>query len=410
MPEQFEPTLEAARARIAAVRPAAYARTRNALDGAVTGLSPYIAHGLVSLTDVLSGVAARHALDVQHKLVFELGWRAYYRHVWHHRGEGILQSLHQGLLPEAAYARALPPDIRQGCTGVPVIDEAVRTLYATGNLHNHARMWLASYVVHVRKVHWRAGADWMYSHLLDGDLASNHLSWQWVAGTGSKKPYLFNAENVALYAPPAWHSPRTVIDTSYAVLDHMARTAAILEGEPLLEAVHAAPKAPLSEPLLTSTPPDALGLAEPRAEGLANAVQGRDVWLVHPWSLGELPLGLAGNTLVIGVYLAEFHRAWPWSERRWNFVDRRMSKLATLRWFGDAAALAAALKGAARVRSTFEPHLAPWLAGLAQCEAAPALFPPVEARCDSFSQWWTRATRGLETAADLLAVNEVPAW
>jgi hypothetical protein len=83
----------------------------------------------------------------------------------------------------AAYVRELPTEIRQGCTGVPVIDEAVYALYANGTLHNHARMGLASYVVHVRKVHWRAGADWLYSHLLDGDLASNHLSWQWVAGT-----------------------------------------------------------------------------------------------------------------------------------------------------------------------------------------------------------------------------------
>jgi len=75
-------------------------------------------------------------------------------------------------------------------------------------------MWLASYVVHMRKVHWRTGADWLHGHLLDGDLASNHLSWQWVAGTGSSKLYIFNADNVARYAPASWHSPGTVIDTS----------------------------------------------------------------------------------------------------------------------------------------------------------------------------------------------------
>ncbi|GAC1670199.1 MAG: hypothetical protein NVS9B2_15880 [Steroidobacteraceae bacterium] len=188
-------TLAAAQARIAAVRPAAYARTRNALDGAVSQLSPYITHGFVTLAEVLAGVAKRHARGVQHKFVYELGWRAYFRHVWQHRGDGILQSLREGPLPDAAYARELPADIRQACTGVPVVDEAIRTLYATGMLHNHARMWLASYVVHLRKVHWRTGADWLYVHLLDGDLASNHLSWQWVAGTGSSKPYLFNADN-----------------------------------------------------------------------------------------------------------------------------------------------------------------------------------------------------------------------
>ncbi|MFX6803627.1 hypothetical protein ABTH20_19410, partial [Acinetobacter baumannii] len=70
MDEAPRPTMAAAHARIAGVRPAAYARTRNALDGAVSGLSPYITHGFVSLADVLRGVAARHPLSVQHKFVF----------------------------------------------------------------------------------------------------------------------------------------------------------------------------------------------------------------------------------------------------------------------------------------------------------------------------------------------------
>ncbi len=405
--ETFAPTLAAAQARIAAVRPAAYARTRNALDGAVSSLSPYITHGFVTLADVLAGVAARHALDVQHKFVYELGWRAYFRHVWRHRGEGILCSLHAGPLPGDAYARELPADIRQGCTGVPVVDEAVRALYAAGTLHNHARMWLASYVVHVRKVHWRAGADWLYGHLLDGDLASNHLSWQWVAGTGSSKPYLFNADNVARHAPASWHSPGSVIDTSYQALDRMARQpahqpVARLQGEP-----DGPPGSrSLVEPMPGAAPPDALGSTAPDAA----AVRGRDVWLVHPWSLGGLPPGLPADTLVIGLFVADFHRAWPWSERRWRFVGSRMAELAAERWHGDAACIGAALKGARRVRSIAEPHLAPWLARWAACEAAPVLFPPVDQRCDSFSQWWARASRGLDSAADLLAVNEVPAW
>ena len=389
MHEIFAPTLAAAQARIAAVQPAAYARTRNALDGAVSGLSPYITHGLVTLADVLAGVAAGHALDVQHKFVYELGWREYFRHVWQHRSEHILRSLHEGPLPDAAYLRELPADIRQARTGVPVVDEAVRALYATGMLHNHARMWLASYVVHVRKVHWRTGADWMYGHLLDGDLASNHLSWQWVAGTGSSKPYLFNADNVARYAPASWHSPGSVIDASYGALDCSARQPAPHgQGEP------EAPTAGIArmEPQLQAGPPNEPGLTAPDAA----AVTGRDVWLVHPWSLGELPAGLPPDTRVIGVFVADFHRAWPWSERRWHFVGSRMAELAAERWHGDAAAIGAALQGARRVRSIDEPHLAPWLARWAECDAAPALFPPVGRRCDSFSQWWSRATLGLD--------------
>ncbi len=397
----FAPTLAAAQARIAAVRPSAYARTRNALDGAVTGLSPYITHGFVTLADVLAGVSQRHTLDIQHKFVYELGWRAYFRHVWQHRGSGILQSLHEGPLPEGAYAREVPADIRQACTGVPVVDEAVRTLYATGMLHNHARMWLASYVVHLRHVHWRVGADWMYGHLLDGDLASNHLSWQWVAGTGSHKPYLFNADNVARYAPEPWHSPGSVIDQPYEALDRVARQAGgPVKPDPSPNEVQHI------EPRLLAQPPDELGFTAPDAA----AVAGRDVWLVHPWSLGARPASFPAHTQVIGVAFADFHRDWPWNERRWHFVASRMAELAGHRWHGSSAAIAAALQGARSVRSVAELHLEPGLARCAQCEDAPALFPPVDRRCDSFSQWWTRTSRGLGSAADLLAIQEPPSW
>jgi len=293
------PARGAALQRVASVRPAAYARTRNHLEGAVTGLSPYIAHGLVTLPEVLARVLERGPLEVQHKLVFELGWREFFRHAWGHLGDGILASIHAGPRPEDAYACELPADIRQARTGVPVVDEAVRILYATGTLHNHARMWLASYVVHLRHVHWRAGADWMVAHLLDGDLASNHLSWQWVAGTGSHKPYLFNAENVARYAPPHWHSPGTVVDQSYEALDRLARAGEGRGGghgergwrswaEP-----HACALKPdaTSEPPLLHSPPAGLGLTAPAASDMAS-LHGRHVWLVHPWALRPPPPAL----------------------------------------------------------------------------------------------------------------------
>jgi deoxyribodipyrimidine photo-lyase len=399
----FPPTRVAALARIHAIRPADYARSRNAIEGAVTHLSPYITHGLVSLPEVLAGVLARHQLAAQHKFVFELGWRAYFRHVWQHRGASILESLHEGPLPSACYAPLLPADIRHAVTGVPVIDIAVRTLYATGYLHNHARMWLASYIVHVRKVHWRVAADWLYSHLLDGDLASNHLSWQWVAGTGSRKPYLFNAENVARYAPTAWHSPGSVVDQSYEVLDQLAR-----DPQRNGSATNISFDGPSvwTEPPVSAVPPAECGWIAPEGREL----EGRDVWLVHPWNLGALPASLPEGAVVVGILLNEFHQAWPWSERRWRFVTSRMSDIVTVRWQGDAAAIGTALRGARSVGSVAEPHLNPWLPRLAACEAAPALFPEVDRCCDAFSPWWTRALRGVDSAADLLAVRQMPAW
>jgi deoxyribodipyrimidine photo-lyase len=61
-------------------------------------------------------------------------------------------------------------------------------------------MWLAAYVVHWRRVRWQAGARWFLQHLLDGDPASNNLSWQWVASSFSSKPYLFNRANLERFS------------------------------------------------------------------------------------------------------------------------------------------------------------------------------------------------------------------
>lgn len=393
--ETLPPTRSAALARIARVQPAAYARTRNHLSGAVTGLSPYLTHGLVTLPDVLAGVLQRGPLPVQHKLVFELGWREYFRHVWTHVGDGILRSRHPGPRADDSYQPRLPTDIREGRTGVPVVDTAVRTLYDAGTLHNHARLWLASYIVHLRHVHWRAGADWLVAHLLDGDLASNHLSWQWVAGTASHKPYLFNADNVARYAPAHWHSPGSVLDQPCEALERAARAAvAITEPGPR-------GSAPSREPMLLNAPPPDLRLQVHDAAS-AEVLRGRDVWLVHPWALRAPPVELSGHTAVIGLYLQEHHAAWPWPEARWRWVDAAMAAVAPQRWFIDTAGLVRALDGAASVRCIADPHLASRLARIAQLEPAPALFDPVERPCDSFSQWWSHVTRGLKNAAELL--------
>ena len=386
--EHFPPTRAAAQTRIAAVRPDAYARSRNAIEGAVTRLSPYITHGFVTVPEVLAGVAARNALTLQNKFVFELAWREYFRHVWRHRGDDILRSLHEGPLPESAYQRELPADIRQGRTGVAVIDQAVRALYATGHVHNHARLWLASYMVHLRKVHWRTGADWMVAHLLDGDLASNHLSWQWVAGTGSAKPYLFNAENVARYAPTAWHSTGSVLDISYEELDGIARNPRSLSAMPCGEGVE--------EPALCSQPQHVAA----SAPGLGN-VAGRDVWLVHPWSLGEPPADLPAGCMCVGWWPTEHHDAWPFSILRWTFVGTRMAAMAPLICHGSRQDLALALDRARSVHTLADPHISELLPTQVAQRAPLRLFANVSVSCGSFSTWWKLSVRGVKRLEDL---------
>lgn len=398
----FTPTREAALAQLATVNPEAYARSRNFLEGAVTRLSPYLTHGLLSLREVYTAVHARHPLEPQHKLVFELGWRAYYRHVWAHRGDGILQSLHAGLHPEAAYATTMPADVQEARTGIPAIDLAVRTLYATGYVHNHARMWLASYLVHLRKVHWRVGAQWMLGYLLDGDVASNSLSWQWVAGTGSVKPYLFNAENVAKYAPAPWHSFGTVLDTTYEALDAMARSPQAVHPEPLASSCTGLAPPALHTSPLTGDEATARAWEDPTAVDPA-ALQGRDVWLHHLWALHADPALAHADAAHIGVGFAECHAATPWSAQRWGFVSQGLQATTAQRWWGNPQTVAHALRHARSVHWHPDPHGNAALAQLADAlrhhgtatrtgpVEVPALFGTVRPLCPSFASWWKQA-------------------
>jgi deoxyribodipyrimidine photo-lyase len=80
------------------------------------------------------------------------------------------------------------------------MDGFIAELHSSGWLHNHARMWLAAYLVHWRRIRWQAGAQWFLRHLLDGDPASNNLSWQWVASSFSHKPYIFNRANLERFS------------------------------------------------------------------------------------------------------------------------------------------------------------------------------------------------------------------
>jgi deoxyribodipyrimidine photo-lyase len=87
-----------------------------------------------------------------------------------------------------------------GRTGTPGFDAWAQELVATGYLHNHARMWFASIWIFSLKLPWELGAAFFYEHLLDGDVASNTLSWRWVAGLQTPgKTYVARADNIAHY-------------------------------------------------------------------------------------------------------------------------------------------------------------------------------------------------------------------
>ena len=404
----FEPTHAAALQRAASIKPSEYARSRNAIDGAVTGLSPYLTHGILGMAEVARIVHNRHPLGFDDKLVFEFAWREFFHHVWSRagqNGDAILRDMHGQLPWHGRYADTLPVDICEGRTGVAAIDNAVRILYATGYLHNHLRMWLASYVVHVRKVHWRAGADWLYGHLLDGDLASNHLSWQWVAATFSSKPYLFNFENVSKYAPSraraAWDCSGTAIDQSYEALDAMARSQS---GKSTERGQHAA----ICEPALLPEPYESFSAAAQsiRAQTAMNNIvniSASVVELVHPFNLAPRHTAQTqAGALRIGVIHLPAHAQWPWSEKRWQFVLAAMAQTTDAIWVGDVGKLVV-LKGVkVSAQATLFPGYRDALAKAAKLVDAPRLLSNPSMACRSFTKFYERARRDADDFSSLL--------
>lgn len=354
---QFPPDEAALEARLLSVDPKGYAATRNHLSGSVTHLSPYLTHGFLSLGEVLQTIRTRTVLVKSDKLFVEFAWREFFQHVRRYRGKAIFENLRAPVC-EQPYAEVLPSDIREGRTGIAAIDQSVSQLYRDGYLHNHARMWLASYVVHYRRVAWRVGADWMYGHLLDGDLASNHLSWQWVAGTFSSKPYIFNAGNVEKYAPASWHCRHSPLDTTYEALELLARG----QNDALSRsfenyATHSRQTpAGVVEPTLYAAPPrtSANEFADANAVRQATA-QRSEVELVHSWGLRRKSLApsTAKNTVFrLGVIDPRGHTRFPWSAARWSFVLDRMREICDLVYLGCMEDLLNALPAGADLYST----------------------------------------------------------
>ena len=198
------------------IDPIAYGRTRNYIDGAVTYLSPYISRGVISTKMILEHVLAKgYKLNEISPFVKELCWRDYFQRVGQHRDVNSDIKHPQ----ETVSNREISVDIVNAKTGITGIDKAIETLYHTGYMHNHCRMYTASLVCNIAKSHWHLPAQWMYYHLLDGDWASNACSWQWVAGSNSSKKYFANQENINKYTHTLQQD--TFLDKSYEALEKM---------------------------------------------------------------------------------------------------------------------------------------------------------------------------------------------
>jgi deoxyribodipyrimidine photo-lyase len=162
------------------------------------------------------------------KLIQELAWRDYWQQVWIAKGNLIMSDLKNRQTPVTNYE--IPLAIINANTGIEVIDNAIQELYETGYMHNHMRMYVASICTNIAKSHWLSPAKWMYSHLFDGDLASNHLSWQWVAGTNSNKKYYANQDNINKFFQGS--QKNTFLDIEYEQFGNLEIPDALLNTVP----------------------------------------------------------------------------------------------------------------------------------------------------------------------------------
>lgn len=203
--------------RISMIDPRAYDKTRNHLEGGVSWLSPFVCHGVIDTTTLAESLLNQHSAKHCYRFLYELAWREYFHRTWQNRGDSIFSDLSNS---QNVSNVLLPDAIQTGATGVDVLDGCLRHLVAEGTMHNHARMWTAGITCNTAQTHWKEPARWMHYHLLDGDLASNTLSWQWVAGTFSHKHYIANQENLNKYSGGTQSG--TWLDCSYEALAEMA--------------------------------------------------------------------------------------------------------------------------------------------------------------------------------------------
>jgi deoxyribodipyrimidine photo-lyase len=129
----------------------------------------------------------------------ELLWREFACHVLHHfphTPEAPLNPRFIGFPWQRAPQRLAA--WQHGRTGIPIVDAGMRELWATGSMHNRVRMISASLLTKHMGLDWRVGARWFWDTLVDADLASNTLNWQWVAGCGADAAPYFRIFNPVL--------------------------------------------------------------------------------------------------------------------------------------------------------------------------------------------------------------------
>jgi deoxyribodipyrimidine photo-lyase len=178
------------------------ARRNHVLPGHphVSRLSAAIRHRLITEAEVVEATLRRYPFRAVEKFLQEVLWRSYWKG-WLELRPQVWERYAATVQRKASDEQARAVADGRSCSGI--MNHFARELLETGYMHNHARMWWASYWIHHCGLRWELGADHFFRHLLDADPASNTLSWRWVAGLQTRgKTYLATAQNIGKYCAP----------------------------------------------------------------------------------------------------------------------------------------------------------------------------------------------------------------
>ena len=159
----------------------------------VSNLSKYISHRFINEYQLIKEILSENKLQKVEKFIQEVFWRVYWKGWLEHRPQVWNDFIDADPdFIEDDYNRAI-----NGNTGIVCFDDWVKELKNENYLHNHTRMWFASIWIFTLNLPWQLGAKFFMKYLLDGDAASNTLSWRWVAGIQTQgKNYIARESNI----------------------------------------------------------------------------------------------------------------------------------------------------------------------------------------------------------------------
>ena len=168
----------------------------------ISALSPWVRRRLISEQEIIKKIFKTYSHGAADKYIQQVIWRTYFKGwleqhptVWNAYNEGVMSGLNE-VSSDESRARVYEKAIT-GQTGIDCFDSWATELMEHSYLHNHARLWFASIWIFTLKLPWELGANFFMKYLLDGDPASNTLSWRWVSGLHTKgKNYLATSSNI----------------------------------------------------------------------------------------------------------------------------------------------------------------------------------------------------------------------